>query len=59
MTKKLLWALVLIGLTVIVLLMNGRGSASVNLLVADVSAARSLVYLGFTAIGVAIGVLLK
>ena len=59
MTKKLLWALVLIGLTVIVLLMNGRGSASVNLLVADVSAARSLVYLGFTAIGVASGVLLK
>lgn len=58
MNKKLLAALVLIGLTVIVLLMN-RGSVEVNVLVTQVSGLKSLVFLSFAAIGVVIGVLLK
>ncbi|MFH0953583.1 MAG: hypothetical protein V1873_04570 [Verrucomicrobiota bacterium] len=58
MNKKLLAALVLIGLTVIVLLMN-RGSVEVNVLVTQVSGLKSLVFLFFAAIGVVIGVLLK
>ena len=58
MTKKLLVALLLIGLTVIILLFN-RGSVSVELIVTSVSGIKSLVFLAFTAIGVVIGVLLK
>ena len=58
MTKKLWIALALIGLTVVVLLFN-RGSTSVNLIVGSVDGIKSLVFLGFTAVGVVIGVLLK
>lgn len=58
MTKKLLVALILIGLTVLVLVFN-RDSVSLNLLVSNISAQKSLVFLGFTAVGVIIGVLLK
>ncbi len=58
MTKKLVIALILIGLTVVVLLFN-RGSVAVDLIVTSVSGFKSLVFLAFTAIGVIIGVLLK
>ena len=58
MTKKLLTALILIGLTVVVLLFN-RGSVAVDLILTSVSGFKSLVFLGFTAVGVVIGVLLK
>lgn len=58
MSKKLLVALVLIGLTVIVLLMN-RGSVEVNVLVTEINGLKSLIFLAFTALGVVIGVLLK
>jgi hypothetical protein len=58
MTKKLLIALILIGLTVIILLFN-RGSVGVDLIVTSVSGIKSLVFLAFTAMGVVIGVLLK
>ena len=58
MTKKLLIALILIGLTVVVLLFN-RGSVGVDLIVGSVDGIKSLVFLAFTAIGVVIGVLLK
>lgn len=60
MTKKHIWALVLIGLCAIVLILNTRGSkVSVNLIVDTFSAVRSLVFLAFIAIGVVIGVLFK
>lgn len=59
MTKKLVVALVLLGLTVVVLLFNSRGSVGVNLILGSVDGIKSLVFLGFTAIGVVIGVLLK
>lgn len=58
MTKKLLFALILIGLTVVVLVMN-RGSVEVNLILGSVNGMKSIVLFCFTAIGVAIGVLLK
>lgn len=58
MTKKLLIALILIGLTVLVLVFN-RGTVSVDLLITQLSAQKSLVFLVFTAVGVVIGVLLK
>jgi hypothetical protein len=58
MTKKLLVALILIGVSVIVLVMN-RGTVDVNLIVTSVSGIKSLVFFAFTALGVVIGVLLK
>lgn len=58
MTKKLIIALILIGLCVVVLVMN-RGSVDVNLVITSVNGIKSLVFLAFTAVGVAIGVLLK
>ena len=60
MTKKLIWALVLIGASVIVLLVNMKGmKIEVDLIVTEVRAVRSMVFLAFTAIGVTIGLLLK
>ena len=58
MSKKQIFALVLIGLCAIIFILN-RGSVSVHLLVTQINAMKSLVFLAFTAIGVAIGVLLK
>lgn len=58
MSKKLISALLLIAITVIVLLLN-RGSVGINFIIADVSMQKALAFLMFTAIGVAIGVLLK
>lgn len=58
MSKKQIFALVLIGLCAIIFILN-RGSVSVHLLFAQIDAMKSLVFLAFTAIGVAIGVLLK
>jgi len=59
MTRKLLTALILIGLTVVILVVNGRGSVSVDLILGKINALKSLVFLCFTAIGVSIGLLLK
>ncbi len=58
MSKKVLYALVIIALLVIVLIFN-RGTVSINLLVDDVNFLKSMAFLMFTAIGVVIGVLLK
>lgn len=58
MTKKLLTALILIGLTVIILVFN-KGTVSVDLLITQWSAQKSLVFLVFAAVGVVIGLLLK
>ncbi|MCK5528411.1 MAG: hypothetical protein KAI74_01900 [Kiritimatiellae bacterium] len=59
MTKKVLWALILIFVVVIILLMNTRGSSEINLIVGEIKAMSSIIYLCFVGIGVAIGVLLK
>lgn len=58
MTKQLMWALVIIAFVVLVLIFN-RGDVDVNLIVKEISALKSLVFLGFVVIGVAIGILLK
>lgn len=58
MNKQTIYALILIALLMIVFIFN-RGSVDVNLLVTHVSALKSLVLLGFTAVGVLIGILLK
>lgn len=59
MSKGKLWALALIGLTVVVLLLT-RGKADVPLVFWTLNNIRAaFVYLGFTAVGVAIGFLLK
>jgi uncharacterized integral membrane protein len=58
MNKKMLYALILMGLTVLVLIFN-RQDATVDLIFDELKAMSSLIYLGFTTIGVVIGVLLK
>lgn len=58
MTKKILWALIMIVLSVIVLIINHDG-VEVKLLFTTVDASKSFVFLGFIGVGVAIGFLLK
>jgi hypothetical protein len=58
MSKNVIIALVLIALSVIVLIFS-RDRVTVNLVVMQIRAVASLVYLCFIALGVIIGVLLK
>jgi len=58
MSKGLLWALLILVIVILVLIFN-RGSVSVNLLVCDISAMKSIVFLAFVSVGVVIGVLIK
>ena len=58
MSKKMIFALVLMVLAVIIFIVN-RDRTTVDLLVTTVNQAKSFVFLGFTALGVVIGVLLK
>ena len=58
MSKKMIVALVLMVLAVIIFIVN-RDRTTVDLLVTTVNQAKSFVFLGFTALGVVIGVLLK
>ncbi len=58
MNRRTTSALVLIGLTVVVLMVN-RGSISVDLVLDSVKAMAALVYLGFVVVGIIIGMLLK
>ena len=61
MNKKMIYALALIGVSVVVLLINmgGMDGITLNLLVTKIHAAKSMVLLGALALGVLIGVLLK
>ena len=58
MTKKMMSALVLIVLCVIVFIINSD-STSVKLGFTQLSGMKSFIFLAFTVVGVAIGVLLK
>lgn len=58
MSRNVMYALFLIALTVIVLVINREG-VSVDLIVTKIPTRESFAYLGFTAVGVVIGVLLK
>ena len=60
MSKRLLWALLLIALSVIVLILNTRGSVDIYILPkVAIATLKSIAFLVFIAIGVTIGVLLK
>ena len=59
MSKRLLYALLMIAVSVIVLLLNTGSSVSVSLRFAQISAMKSLVFLVFLVTGVVIGLLLK
>lgn len=60
MGRKTIYALVLIGVVAVVLIANTPGSKiDVDLVFTEFSTVKSLVFLLFTSIGVAIGVLLK
>ena len=60
MTKRLLWALLLIAISVIILILNAGGRVSIVLLPAiDINAVKSIAFLIFLSMGVVIGLLLK
>lgn len=58
MSKNMIIALVLMVVAVVVFIVN-RDKTSVDLLFTTINQAKSFVFLGFTALGVVIGVLLK
>ena len=58
MSKRLIWALIIIAVSVVVLIFN-RHEVKVALIISDIRAMASLVYLFFIAVGVVIGVLLN
>ncbi|MDP6525879.1 MAG: hypothetical protein QGI24_08565 [Kiritimatiellia bacterium] len=59
MSKRLLWALLLIALTAILLILNTKGAVSLNLVFGDLKMTTAVALLLFTSIGVTIGILLK
>jgi uncharacterized integral membrane protein len=60
MNKKMIFALVLFALTVVVLLFSGlTPRVSIDLIVTSFSVYKSVAFLGFTLMGVIIGLLLK
>ncbi len=62
MSRKILFVLLLLALVAIVLVFNSMGSGreiSVDLVFGQIKAIKSLVFLAFVAVGVAIGILLK
>ena len=58
MDRNKIFALVLIVLAVIIFIINRR-AVEVNILLTTIRSIQSFVFLGFTALGVVIGVLLK
>lgn len=58
MSKKVISALVLLGLAVVVMIMN-RDDIGLNLIVFKVNTIESFAILGSTVLGIVIGVLLK
>ena len=62
MSRRLLWALLLIAISVIILIANTSGRATVGLipgLSLDLSGIRAIIYFCFISLGVVIGILLK
>jgi hypothetical protein len=60
MSKRLLWALLLIAVSVIILILNSRGSVDITILPkVDITMVKSIAFLIFVSIGVTIGILLK
>lgn len=59
MSRRFLAGLILIGVAVLVLLLSGGGSVSLNLLGYKASIQQSVAFFGFLASGVVIGFLLR
>jgi uncharacterized integral membrane protein len=59
MTKRTLWALVLLMVVVLVLILNAGGSIGLDFRMFTLSASKAVVLLVFTVIGIVIGVLLR
>ncbi len=60
MSKRLLWALLLIAVSVIILILNSRGSVDITILPkVAITMVKSIAFLIFVSIGVTIGILLK
>jgi len=58
MSKRLIWALIIIAVFVVILIFN-RHSVKINFIFDEIRAMASLAYLFFIAVGVVIGILLK
>lgn len=58
MNRSTIYALVIIAVLMVVFIFN-RGKVDVNLVLVQFSGLKSLVFMGFTAMGVLVGVLLK
>ena len=58
MSKNILYALIIMAIAVVILIFN-KGDVDVNLLITRVTGLKSIVFLVFMGVGVAIGVLLK
>jgi len=58
MSKNILYALIIMAIAVVILIFNKR-DVDVNLLITRVTGLKSIVFLVFMGVGVAIGVLLK
>lgn len=63
MSKKVIYAFIILGLTALVLVFNSIGvwssDVTVHLLFIKITALKSLVFFGFIVVGVIIGVLIK
>ena len=60
MSKRLLWGLLLIAVSVIILILHTRGSVDITILPnVAIATLKSIAFLIFIAIGVTIGLLLK
>lgn len=59
MSKRLLWALILIALVVIVLILNTGDRVAINLWFSEPRMIASVAFFIFTGVGVVIGLLLR
>ena len=59
MGKNVIWALVILVLSVVVLIFNSKANMPLNLVIAQVKPLTSLVLFAFMGLGVIVGLLLK
>lgn len=59
MGKQLLTALVLIALTVVVFLLNSGGTLALDIGFTTIRSSPAMIYLGFSTVGVIIGILIR
>lgn len=59
MSKRMITALVLIALMVIAMLLNAGHNVRLDLVVTTIRVSAAMAYLGFAALGVVVGILLR